>query len=1430
MTGGPLYYFYDDNAVSEGSTYVCWEGEEIVDGEVTEPRMIKKFKHAVNDTIPDILPGLVKERIDYSNKFDAILNNAAVNFGVFLDEPSVKCAKNIYMIQQRFDGITLKELEPKFLKKELMYASSVAGTLHQLENEGYVYGDIKAENLLVKTGSVDIMFFDLNSSRSLFQIQSDKRISTNSLCPLNLDLNSKSNMTTIDTYMLGHLLAQRLLKDANQLLLTAIAELEMDIQTFRSHLRTFEDNHFLTNAVARKLLALLKKALAVRSRDRYESAADMKKDLDEIIIETKYQLVAKKPSCIDRAKFLGREAQLKELANLLRQNSLVFISGGGGIGKTELAAQYAATQADQGKTVVQMHYIPGSNDPNDNDPNDDELDRSGIRQLLMNLAIANFPPPPTPPAPGALKAQGNSVSYLQQRKVYYNRKLEILRTLCNEHVLLIIDNFNVESDVGLAELQNTLNGAQCIITTWCDYSKLGYAQLQLENSERDAGWLEQLFRAQCSNPEKPNREVLHEIIQKIEFHTTAIILLGAQMEADWNDENELLRQLKLGLQQVGEAAVGFHMDGVDRTNQRAFGYLQAIFNISSLDQEKRHLLGALSFISSQKFDRDMLLKWIPDVDKVAVNRLVRFRWIEKEDNGEMHLPQVIADVVFDWASGEFASFLDYLHSITVWYANLSDPEQYLNLELFRTVAERFLNCAQKLDIHTSENVLPVAAEVGNLLAKNLDNQFDTLAEMLYRAVQPWYEKLAKEDPMQYKGKLAAVYNGLGVVLSDIGRAEEAEIFYHEALATYRKLAAENPAQYNGDLARVCNNYGNLLNNIGRAEEAEALYREALAIYRKLAAENPAQYNGDLAMSCNNYGILLSDIGRVEEAETLYREALAIYRKLAAENPAQYNGDLAWACNNYGILLSDIGRAEEAETLYHEALAIRRKLAAENPTQYNGDLAWACNNYGILLSDIGRAEEAETLYHEALAIRRKLAAENPTQYNGDLAWVCNNLGNLLRNTDRTKEAETLYRQAQAIYRGLASQNPTRYNGELAWVCNNLGNLLRNTDRTKEAETLYRQAQAIYRGLASQNPTRYNGELASICNSFGILLSDTDRAKEAEALYCEALAIYRGLASQNPAQYNGDLAGICNNLGNLLRNTDRAKEAEDLYREALAIRRELAEANPGVWPDVAMTCNNLAALLRSDSGHMQEAEDLYREALAIRRKLAAENPTRYNGELASTCNSFGILLSDTDREKEAEALYREALVIYRGLAAQNPAQYNGDLAGICNNLGNLLRNTDREKEAESLYREALAIYRGLAVENPTRYNGKLAMICDNLGDLLHNTDQIEEAESLYREALVIYRELATLKPVQYNDNVLLLIISLIPILRDSGRTEEAEKLRHEAVTIIEKVLDSTPAQENAEPADIDTEPSQTNRVGAFFKKLVIALAKLLKKLHM
>ena len=635
----------------------------------------------------------------------------------------------------------------------------------------------------------------------------------------------------------------------------------------------------------------------------------------------------------------------------------------------------------------------------------------------------------------------------------------------------------------------------------------------------------------------------------------------------------------------------------------------------------------------------------------------------------MHLTQVIADVVFDWASGEFTSFLDYLHSFTVWYANLSDPEQYLHLELFRTVAERFLYCAKELDTRAEEDVLSVAAEVGNSLATTLaaDWQYATPAEELYSIVIVWYQRLADANPTQYSAILANADYNFGNYLCDVDELEVAEGLFREAIKIYENLAKESPERYGIALVHTYFILGDTLYDIGRTNEAEDIFRNELEILRSLAKNFPTQYTEELAIVYRRLASdLLIDHNRTDEAYAFFQEAITLYRRLAEKDPARYSMDFIYIVNNFSILLLRIGYPECVASLSLEALELLHK-----PTnaQYSGniaDIADIADRLGTSLRKFGQTEAAEVLYREALAIRQELKAGNPTKYSKYLAGSFYNLADLICEID--------------------------------------------SGRAGEAELLYNNALSIQRDIAAHNPTSHSINLPMICNDFGVLLDKAGRTDEAEALYQESLVSCQELAAENPAEYSMHLAGTFCNLGNLLKKTGRSDKAE--------------------------TC--------------------YRKALEIYRNLVLKHPTQYIGALVSTCNNLGILLDETGRTDKAEALYHEALTSCWKLVATGSNVYSIDLAGTCCNLGNLLKKAGRTDEAEALHREALT--------------------------------------------------------------------SCMKLI------EETEKLRHEVVTIIEKVSDSTPAQENAEPADIDTEPSQTNRVGAFFKELVRALAKLLKKLHM
>ena len=85
------------------------------------------------------------------------------------------------------------------------------------------------------------------------------------------------------------------------------------------------------------------------------------------------------------------------------------------------------------------------------------------------------------------------------------------------------------------------------------------------------------------------------------------------------------------------------------------------------------------------------------------------------------------------------------------------------------------------------------------------------------------------------------------------------------------------------------NLGVLLSGLGRPEDALAAAEEAVAIRRRLVKANRT-HTAQPAMSLTNLGMLLSGLGRPQDALAAAEEAVAIYRRLAHTNPAAHQPD------------------------------------------------------------------------------------------------------------------------------------------------------------------------------------------------------------------------------------------------------------------------------------------------------------------------------------------------------------------------------------------------------------------------------------------------------------------------------------------------------------------------------------------------------------
>ena len=779
--------------------------------------------------------------------------------------------------------------------------------------------------------------------------------------------------------------------------------------------------------------------------------------------------------------FLGRDPWLDTLEKRFQKDDLVFLSGVGGVGKSELAAQYARRQAGKGKTVVRLSYSPGQ--PGAEDP----IEASGLRHLLLELPVLEAPAACAgPPPPGG-----------EERLRYYQAKLFCLRRICNRDTLFVVDNFDVDWDMGMEDLQSL--GAQVLLTTRQRFSG-PYAVEELPCLEENDAY--RLFCRHAPLGRADREEEAREILRLVGCHTTAVLLLAAQKEADGLSTGTLQNRLRRGLQQAGESQVHWLQNGMLREGT-AFRLLCAVLHVAALPEEERRLLVRLAALSPGGVEGENLCRWSGCTGRDSLNRLVNLHWAERGEADRVFLTPVIARVAWETAGREAAACLPFLDAWASWYKALPQAERYAWQDTLRAASDHGLTLLRQGAPGAVANLLH---DLGRLCA---DQNLRPLAEIQYREALKLYRELAQENPSVYGPDVAGTCNNLAIFLkaSSAGR-KEAEALYREALERYRELSKENPSVYSPYVAGTCNNLAIFLKASSEdREEAEALYREALKLRRELSKENPSMYSPNVAATCNNLAALLgeSSAGR-EEAENLYREALERYRELAEENPSVYSPNVATTCNNLAIFLraSSAGR-KEAEALYREALERYRELAEENPSVYSPNVAMTRNNLANFLSDssTGR-EEAEALYREALERYRELAKENPSVYGLDVAMTCNNLAIFLEASSvGWREAEALYREALNLRRELAKKDPSVYGPDVAKTCNNLANFLKASSAGREeAEALYREALERYRELTRQAPEVYGHWLAWVCRDLGDFLRSDGRQEEAQALFREA----------------------------------------------------------------------------------------------------------------------------------------------------------------------------------------------------------------------------------------------------------------------------------------------------------------------------------------
>lgn len=452
------------------------------------------------------------------------------------------------------------------------------------------------------------------------------------------------------------------------------------------------------------------------------------------------------------------------------------------------------------------------------------------------------------------------------------------------------------------------------------------------------------------------------------------------------------------------------------------------------------------------------------------------------------------------------------------------------------------------DVATSLNSLA-------LLYKN-QGRYDK-AEILYHESLALYQRMLGDEHLY----VAIGFNNLATLYKDQGRYGKAEPLYQKTLLMYEQLLGYE----NMDVATSLNNLAELYRLQGRYSEAEQLCQKALAMRKQILGDEHTY----VAQSLNNLALIYDDQGRYSEAEQPYIKALEMKKNLLGnEHP-----DVAVSLCNLAGFYQNQGRYSEAEPLYHDSLILyKRMLGNEHP-----NLAVILSNLALLYYDQGKYDEAEPQYQEVLQMTRCMLG-NQHPY---VASCLNNLAELYRSQGSYEEAEPLYIEALEMRkRLLGNEHP-----DVALSLNNLALLYDSQGRYREAEPLYVQALAMRKQLLGES----HPDVASSLHNLAALYYSQGHYAEAELFYLEALAMRKQLLGEA----HPDVASSLNNLAALYRFQGRYAEAEPLYLQIIELyKRQLGEAHP----NVATSKNNLATLYYFQ-GRYAEAEPLYYRALHI-----------------------------------------------------------------------------------------------------------------------------------------------------------------------------------------------------------------------------------------
>jgi len=666
--------------------------------------------------------------------------------------------------------------------------------------------------------------------------------------------------------------------------------------------------------------------------------------------------------------FTGRDAVLTHLHDTLNARNAVAltqphaISGLGGIGKTQVAIEYAYRYRSEYRAVLWACA---------------DSEQSLVSDFVALAGLLHLPQ----------KDGEDQHRVVNAVKRWLQTHTQWLLILDNADELELINDFLVSGDGHF--LVTTRSSATGPHITGIEIEKMKLVEgtlLLLRRSKRlaDGSALESITGLERSQAE--------EICALMDGLPLALDQAAAYIEenqAGLGDYVRLYRSHRADLlRRRGVFSARDYPHSVATTWSLSFGQLERAFSAAA------DLLRLCAFLHPDAIPGEMLvagaaylgpqLQWVIDNPislDAAIGALRQFSLVRRNAEAKtLTIHRLVQMVLRDTMDEETKREWSERAVLAVSHAFPTDAfSAWHQRERYQPQALACTDLIERWDMRFSE-ATRLLSRVGNQLYEH--GQLKEAESLCRRALVIREQVLGRDHP-----EVAQSLNDLAIIYIALKKFEQVEPLCLRALSIQEQaLGSDHP-----DVAVTLNDLGMLYYLQGRYEGIEPLYQRALSIFEsRLGPTHPY-----MVVTLNNLGKLYIAQSKYAEAEQLIQHALTVREQVQGHD----HPDVANSLLNLATLYLAQCKYVEAEKLYQRALAIREQSLGPQ----NREVAVTLYDLARLVLTQQGYEEAEPFNRRAVVIYEQIwGPEHP-----DLACLVEEYAGQMRKVHREGKAVPLH---------------------------------------------------------------------------------------------------------------------------------------------------------------------------------------------------------------------------------------------------------------------------------------------------------------------------------------------------------------------------------------------------------------------------------------